>query len=348
VGIVSNASFGTSTPPSPMAHGIATAGGYAQRRNGEAPMRMTAIMCTRNRADQVARAVDSVLANAHDGFELVIVDQSDTDATQRVLAAQIASDRRLIYLHTTRVGLSAAYNTGIAQASAPLLAFTDDDCEAPPGWLCAIERAFEREPEADLLYGQVLAPEALRGAEGILPVLTIDRRERLSRRDGFRIYGMGANFAARRRLFDRIGGFDEVLGGGGPLRSSQDFDLQYRVYRAGLVTLLEPQVIVRHYGIRPEEDWDRTLAAYGAGQGGFYMKHIRCGDLRAARMLLREILSDGSRAALKPLFGRPHSRAYLRGLCTGLRDSFKFRVDRGRRLYRLDPAPEHAMVDAVV
>ena len=43
------------------------------------------------------------------------------------------------------------------------------------------------------------------------------------------IYGMGANFAARRGLMERVGGFDEILGGGGPLKSSQDFDLQYRV-----------------------------------------------------------------------------------------------------------------------
>ena len=44
---------------------------------------------------------------------------------------------------------------------------------------------------------------------------------------------MGANFAARRRLFDRAGYFDEMLGGGGPLWSSQDYDLAYRAYQVG-------------------------------------------------------------------------------------------------------------------
>ena len=36
--------------------------------------------------------------------------------------------------------------------------------------------------------------------------------------------------------------FDEVLGGGGPLRSSQDYDLAYRAYQAGGVILLRPEV----------------------------------------------------------------------------------------------------------
>src|SRR5918994_148366 len=110
--------------------------------------------------------------------------------------------------------------------------------------------ALESEPDADMLYGQVLLPSALVGAEGEVPTLPIDRPQRLSHRDGFRIYGMGANFGARRRLFERVGGFDEILGGGGPLKSSQDFDFQYRAYLGGATVLLRPDVQVDHYGVR--------------------------------------------------------------------------------------------------
>ena len=100
---------------------------------------------------------------------------------------------------------------------------------------------------------------------------------------------MGANFGARRRLFERIGGFDEILGGGGPLKSSQDFDLQYRAYLAGATVLLRPEVQVDHYGVRTHAQWPATLRAYGFGDGAFYSKHIRCGDLYALSLFVRAL-----------------------------------------------------------
>ncbi len=296
-------------------------------------MRLSAAICTRNRSDLIARAVASVLANDHPDFDLVVIDQSDTDATRRALDDLLAAHPNVRYIHTTRVGLSAAYNAAVACTSGAIIAFTDDDCVAPVDWLRRIEEALAREPEADLLYGQVLCPAALRGVPGLVPELPIARSRRISRRDGFMIYGMGANFAARRRLFERIGGFDEVLGGGGPLRSSQDFDFQYRVYQAGLVTLLAPEVKVDHYGLRSEADWPKTLTAYGVGDGGFYMKHVRCGDPFAAWLLARRLCTQAPRQLVKAALRRPHNGEYVRGMVRGMRDSFKFDVDRSRRLY---------------
>lgn len=298
-------------------------------------MRLSAIICTRNRPDLIGRAVASVLTNDYPTFELIVVDQSDSDATARVLAPLRAVHRNLRYLHTTRVGLSAAYNTAIAESRGEVLAFTDDDCVAPRDWLRRIGTTFAREPDVDLVYGQVITAAELRGQAGVVPELWIRTPRRISRRDGFIIYGMGANFAARRRLFEIVGGFDEALGGGGPLRSSQDFDLQYRVYRAGLVTLLAPEIVVTHYGWRSPEDWPKTLLAYGVGNGGFFMKHVRCRDLFALRLLLGDLIHVGGRDLVKAALRRPYAGAYLRGLLRGLWQSFRFRVDREHRVYLL-------------
>ena len=295
-------------------------------------MHLSAVMCTRNRAESIARAVGSVLASTHPDFDMVVIDQSDTNATREALEELLAAHSNLVYVHTTRVGLSAAYNAGIARGTGEIIAFTDDDCVAPPDWLERVEAAFAREPDAELLYGRVAAPSELRGADGVLPVLNFPSR-RISKRDGFMVIGMGANFAARRRLFEKIGGFDEVLGGGGPLRSSQDFDLQYRVYRAGLVTLLAPEVTVDHYGIRNSQDWPKTLTAYGVGDGGFYMKHMRCGDRYAAWLLTRKLAREAPRALVKTVLRRPSNARYVLGIVQGSRESFRFGVDRDRRIY---------------
>lgn len=296
-------------------------------------VKMSAVICTRNRPDLIAGAVHSILSNDHPDFELIVIDQSTTEATEDALAGPISNSSRLNYVHTTKVGLSAAYNAAIAKSSGDLLGFTDDDCIAPPNWLTSIERAFAGAPDAGLIYGQVLLPKSLVGVPGIVPVLPIIAAERIAKPQPFKIFGMGANFAARRSLFEQIGGFDQVLGGGGPLRSSQDSDLQYRAYLAGLVTLVTPDVAVDHYGLRSDEEWPATLVAYGVGDGGFYMKHVRCGDLLATRRLAKIVGLGVARGIIKPLLGHKFTNSYIRGLATGMRGSFRFPIERRQRIY---------------
>jgi glycosyltransferase involved in cell wall biosynthesis len=294
--------------------------------------RISAIICTRNRPDLIGNAVSSVLANEHDSFELLVIDQSSDDSTANVLQPLMA-DARLNYVHIERVGLSLAYNHGISLAKSPLLAFTDDDCIAPPEWLATIEHEFTSHSDAEMLYGQTLAAPDLRDAPGVLPSLAISAEEKLGKGYGFRIYGMGANFALRRALVDRIGGFDEALGGGGPLRSSQDFDFQFRVYRAGGICLLSPKVWVHHYGIRDVASWPATQVAYGVGDGAFYFKHIRCGDPLALWLLFKRLSRLALSQLANPVRRKPSNWPYLRAYLTGIARSLRFPVDRKTRLY---------------
>jgi glycosyltransferase involved in cell wall biosynthesis len=296
---------------------------------------VSVILCTRNRPDSVGAAVSSILANDYPSFQLTIIDQSDNRRTEEIVRSLASAPDQLRYIHSSTPGLSRAYNRGIEETTSEILAFTDDDCIAPTDWISNIVSAFESEPDADLLYGQVLEPEALRGHNGIVPQLHIARPERLGGRHGFRIYGMGANFAARRRLFDRIRGFDEILGGGGPLRSSQDFDLQYRAYLAGVTTILRPEVKVDHYGLRTNEQWPGQIEAYAFGDGAFYCKHVRCGDVRAMRLLAGWLGRPIARELLSRLGvrRRPSSVDYLRWFFNGMWASLSFPIDRERRIY---------------
>jgi glycosyltransferase involved in cell wall biosynthesis len=295
---------------------------------------VSVVIPTRGRPDLIGRSVRAVLMNDHPDFDVTVVDQSDDSATGLVVTEIARIDTRLRYVHTMPPGLSRAYNVGAGLTSAPILAFTDDDCVAQPDWISAIARAFAAEADAELLYGRVALPTDLVAAAGEVPVLPITRAERIDRRSGFRLYGMGANFAVRRQLLRRIGGFDEILGGGGPLRSSQDFDLQYRAYLAGATVLLRPEVSVDHYGLRTAAQWPATLRAYGVGDGAFYMKHVRCGDVRAASMLARRLTRTAARQ-LRHLLdpSRPSQASYLRAVIEGIRESIRYPVDRARRMY---------------
>jgi GT2 family glycosyltransferase len=300
---------------------------------------ISVIICTRDRPDSLEQTLKSVATQDHAGFEVVVVDQSRDEQTRRLVARTRDSFSRLSYLHLEEPGLSRAYNAGIGRTSSWLLAFLDDDVVAPSGWLRGIERAFADHPQISLLYGQVLVAPDLQereGREGVTPGLPIPERRLLDRQHGFKVFGMGANFAARRELFDRVGGFDEVLGGGGPLQSSQDFDFVYRVFKSGESTLLEPDVTVHHYGFRSNDEWPATVGSYGIGVGGFFFKHVRMGDVYAARLLLGFVAVASARLLRRCLsFRRAGVQwTFLANIFAGIGRSLQFPIDRSRRVYR--------------
>ena len=293
-----------------------------------------AVICTRNRADKIAFAVESVLACDHPDFRLTVIDQSTDGATREALEPILDRDPRLVYHHSEQAGLSRAYNTGVSLTSSDFLAFTDDDCIVPSDWISTIATAVDQDDEVDLIYGQVLPLERVADDTKLIPWLPIEKPERMGPGTKFRVFGMGANFAARRRLFERIGPFDEILGGGGPLRSAQDYDMAYRTWRGGSVIALRPEVQIRHDGRREEEDWPSLNLAYGVGDGAFYSKHVRCRDGYATWMFTRYYATELTRYGAKwVLRRRPKNWPYLRGIATGVMEGRKFDVDRSTRLY---------------
>jgi glycosyltransferase involved in cell wall biosynthesis len=292
---------------------------------------LSAIICTRNRPDFIGSAVESVLANLHPSFELIVVDQSDDDSTQRALD-RFADDGRLRYIHRSRPGISAAANAGVRASAGGILCFTDDDCRVPGGWLRSIEEVFAREAGVSFISGQMLMPPELKGSGKSIPTFQINEPVRVTRK-GPLFSSVGANFAMLRSLYEELGGFDEFLGPGAEYESAQDWDLTYRAYLAGAGILLTPEVHVWHYGARDEAQWKLRLRSYGLGDGAFYGKHIRCRDLRLLGVFLNQVGKLVAREALNPLRRKPAKLEYLKGCLLGLRRSWGQPIDRASRRY---------------
>lgn len=319
-------------------------------------MKLSVVICTRDRPDTLGQALESVAECDYPEFDVHIMDQSTNTQTRdivRDLAQRFAGKCAIVYHHLEKAGLSRAYNLGMRAATAEIVACTDDDVIVPKDWAAQIAKAFAEDPALGLLYGQVLIPQSLVEAERtgalIVPHLLIPRRERLGQGHGFKVFGMGANMGIRRSAFEAIGGFDEALGGGGPLRSSQDFDFAFRMYRAGHAILLAPEVKVDHYGSRTQEQWTGTMKAYGIGDGAFYSKHIRCGDPLALWLFAKVLFVTNGRRVKAALKQRrwPHDE-YGPGLFTGVIDGSKFAVDRRTRMYREKRAGQITVTEANV
>ncbi len=296
------------------------------------------IICTRNRPDMIPMAIESVLKCDYPKFSVHVMDQSTDKLTHDYIQSVAANDSRLHYHYLEQPGLSRSYNAGFQITDEPYIACTDDDVVVPQDWLTKVATRFAADPMVGLIYGQVLIPDALatKAAEGVIvPALSIEKLEFLNKNhNNFKTFGMGANCMIRRAMLNDTIGFDEALGGGAPLRSSQDFDMSYRAYQAGWTVCLDPDIVVDHYGTRLREQWADTMANYGVGDGAYYGKHKRLGDAWASKMLRQRRLRLAI-SRITSVFGKRLSdHDYLAHLDKGISLGNSFDIDPKTRLYK--------------
>src|SRR5271170_6316251 len=103
---------------------------------------ITVVICTRNRAAFLEKAIRSVLAQANDRVEILIVDNGSTDDTPAFAGKFAAADSRVKFFVEPATGLSRARNTALKNAKGDWIIFFDDDAVAEPGWLAAYENFF--------------------------------------------------------------------------------------------------------------------------------------------------------------------------------------------------------------
>ena len=91
------------------------------------------IIPTYNRARMVDRAIQSVLSQTYQDFEIIVVDDASTDNTQEVVKECMFRDKRVRYIkHEKNKGGSAARNTGIKNEHGEYVGFLDSDDEWLP------------------------------------------------------------------------------------------------------------------------------------------------------------------------------------------------------------------------
>ena len=103
-----------------------------------------------NKAPYIKRALDSVLAQTVQDFEVVVVNDGSTDGGEKIVEGY--TNPRIRLINQENQGVSAARNHGVDAARAELVAFLDADDEWLPEFLETILRLREKWPEAGL-YG---------------------------------------------------------------------------------------------------------------------------------------------------------------------------------------------------
>ena len=118
---------------------------------------VSVIMPTHNRALLLPRAIRSVCEQRYSSWELIVVDDGSTDATQDVLSA--VDDERVGCIRTEQRGVAAARNRALSEAKGQVIVYLDDDNFMHPAWLRSVVWALSRWPDVDIVYGAVIAED---------------------------------------------------------------------------------------------------------------------------------------------------------------------------------------------
>ena len=235
------------------------------------------------RPAELRRTLKSLAELDHPDYEVIVVDNRPADAPPVDLeGARVVRE--------PRPGASAARNRGASVATGEIIAFTDDDVQAHPGWLSALGRRFARQPHISAITGlvvpleletqaQILFEQSGNGPERGYAPLTFSRAGRflVRRRDeqaGRGLvrslyltgeFGLGANMAFRTAVLQASGGFDEALGPGLPTYSGEDLALFVELLAAGHQLGYEPTAIIEHQHRTTMAELDRQIHDYGVG-----------------------------------------------------------------------------------
>jgi glycosyltransferase involved in cell wall biosynthesis len=113
--------------------------------------RVSIVLPTYNRRDTIRRAVDSVLEQTFEDWELVVVDDGSTDGTRDLLDG---IDRRVRIVAQKNGGVATARNTGLVQARGELIAFLDSDDAWPSHHLALATAFFDAHPDAHVFTSE--------------------------------------------------------------------------------------------------------------------------------------------------------------------------------------------------
>ena len=293
---------------------------------------ISVVVCTRQRGSAVVKTIESILNCSNPSFEMIVVDQSQGDATANSLTRHVERGK-VHYIRTPSRGLAAARNVGIRSARSELIALTDDDCVVGEKWLERVVAAFTQDSRIGIVHGNVVAGRH-DTSRGFVPSY---RRGRpfLARSivDKHRANGIGACMAVRKATWKSLWGFDEALGAGTPLRSAEELDFGLRALLAGVSILETPELYVVHHGFRNWADGAQLVYGHLYGIGAMFAKHLKCGNwpvtLYMAQLAWRWLVAG-------PVvdFGRQPSRVLrLKGFVRGLMAGVRRPVDRTRQHY---------------
>lgn len=228
-------------------------------------MKVSVIICTRNRFDDFTKTVSSLAKQTRQPDEFIVVDSSDELNLERYLGSvQLPFPNR--YFHT-QPGLTLQRNHGIRECKGDLIFFFDDDVDLDVNYLAEVETVFANDPKHEIgavggrivdsenalppplrlrleriLFGIIRAVFGVVGiGNGKFYLSGMPSHPSKNQPSGFIECLSGCCMAFRREVFEKAK-FDETLARYGLMEdvdiSKQTLDAGYKIYHQTSATLV--------------------------------------------------------------------------------------------------------------
>lgn len=137
---------------------------------------VSVIIPTHNRADLLARSLESVSAQKYKNFEVIVIDDASEDDTGKTIESYRGKFKEFkVIRNKAKQGGAESRNVGIASSSGKYLAFLDDDDEWLPDKTAKQTAALERYPELGAMtcWYYNITPDRKRAVR-LVPEITFD------------------------------------------------------------------------------------------------------------------------------------------------------------------------------
>jgi glycosyltransferase involved in cell wall biosynthesis len=181
-------------------------------RSEKIPGLVSIVVCAFNNWPDLEMAIASALSQSFSPLEVIVVDNSSTDATPEEVPRRFGCNVR--YIRQPNRECAGAYNAGLDVASGEFIQFVDGDDVLAPNKIEKQVEMFQTNPELDIVYGDIRMFQTLAGVASWSDVPTQQEGDMLNalllpEKLGAGINVLGTLF--RRRALERVGPWDESL-----------------------------------------------------------------------------------------------------------------------------------------
>jgi GT2 family glycosyltransferase len=269
------------------------------------------VVATLGRVSELERMLDSLAAQTHRAFRVLVVDQNGDD---RLAGALARDDLDLVRL-SSAPGLARARNLAPPELRADAVAFPDDDCVYPPDLLERVTARLARDESLDGVSGRTVDSDG-RSDKGW------SHEPQLLRKDNVWNLVASAGLFLRRPLVERVGEFDERLGlgSGTEYTSSEETDYVIRALALGAKIEYDPSLVVRHELAASDRDGLRSRGRREGTSVGYLLRKHGYPVSTLARMAVRPLGGVAVNLARRDTARARFYAETLRGRVRGYRD----------------------------
>lgn len=204
--------------------------------------KVSVIIPTYKRSDNLLRAINSVLSQTYKNIEIIVVDDNDSDSIYRTenikkLNKYVENDKIIYLKHKENKNGAAARNTGLKKATGDYITFLDDDDYFINTRIEKLVNLLEENPQYSCAYSSV----AMSKLNKIIAIILANKKDNL-RLDVLKqksFFGTGSNMFFKREVVEKIGLFDEKF-----IRH-QDMEYMVRFFEYGIVVPCKEVLVVK-------------------------------------------------------------------------------------------------------